>query len=107
LSCTEIFDRELRLVLLDAIERIEVSVKTQWAYYFSESHGSHAYMDCKLSNNIQWHTQNIILLEKELKRSDELFISHYQKNYTSPSMPPIWVICEIMSFGLLSRVNFR
>lgn len=25
-----IFDRELRLLLLDAIERIEVSVKAQW-----------------------------------------------------------------------------
>jgi abortive infection bacteriophage resistance protein len=75
-----IFDRELRLLLLDAIERIEVSVKTQWAYYFSASHGAHAYMDCKLSNNIQWHAQNIILLEKELKRSDEVFISHYQQS---------------------------
>ena len=98
-----IFDRELRLLLLDAIERIEVSVKTQWAYYFAESHGAHAYMDCKLSNNIQWHAQNIIQLEKELERSDEIFITHYKKTYTSPKMPPIWVICEIISFGLLSR----
>lgn len=29
-----IFDREFRLLLLDAIERIEVSVRTHWAYYF-------------------------------------------------------------------------
>lgn len=97
------FDRELRLLLLDAIERIEVSIKAQWAYFFSESYGAHSYLDCKFSNNIQWHAKNIILLEKELTRSDELFIKHYQETYTSPTMPPIWVVCEIMSFGLLSR----
>ncbi|WP_131774905.1 Abi family protein [Legionella anisa] len=95
-----IFDRELRLLLLDGIERIEVSVRTQWAYCFSQYHGPHAYMDCSLSNNSFWHAQNLISLEKELKRSDELFISHFKKDN---STPPIWAICEVMSFGLLSR----
>ncbi|KTD15539.1 AbiD phage protein-like protein [Legionella gratiana] len=95
-----IFDRELRLLLLDGIERIEVSVRTQWAYHLSQYHGAYAYMDCNLSNNSFWHTQNLIALEKEIKRSDELFISHFKKNNIAP---PIWAICEVQSFGLLSR----
>ncbi len=97
-----IFDRELRLLLLDAIERIEISIRTQWAYCFSECHGPHAYLQKDL-NNIKWQPRNMILLEKELERSDEIFIKHYKKTYTSPIMPPIWAVCEIMSFGLLSR----
>ncbi len=51
--------------------RIEVSVRTQWTYYFAENHDSHAYMDCKLSNNIQWHAKNIIRLQEELERGEE------------------------------------
>jgi len=29
-----IFDRELRLLVMDALERIEVSVRTQWAFHW-------------------------------------------------------------------------
>jgi abortive infection bacteriophage resistance protein len=38
-----LFDRELRLLVLDAIEKIEVSVRTQWAYHFAHAVGAHAY----------------------------------------------------------------
>ena len=34
-----VFDRELRLLVMDAIERIEVSIRTQWAYHFSHKYG--------------------------------------------------------------------
>ena len=40
-----IFDRELRLLVMDAIERIEVSVRTRWAYHLAHTHGPHAYLD--------------------------------------------------------------
>jgi len=33
-----IFDRELRLLVIDAIERIEVSVRSKWAYSFCGKH---------------------------------------------------------------------
>lgn len=35
-----IFDRELRLLLLDAIECVEVSVRSQWAYQLARRHWS-------------------------------------------------------------------
>lgn len=98
-----LFDRELRLLLLDAIERIEISIRTQWAHYFAELSGPHAHMEPHLSKNNQWHLKNIAQLQKELARSDELFIKHYQNTYTFPDEPPIWVVCEVMSFGLLSK----
>jgi len=97
------FDRELRLLLLDAIEKIEISVRTQWAHYFAELSGSHAHLEQSLNANREWHMRNIAQLQKELARSDELFIKHYQNTYTFPDKPPIWVVCEVMSFGLLSK----
>ena len=44
-----IFDRELRLLLLDAIERVEVSVRGQWAYQIAHRHGPHAHLDVSLA----------------------------------------------------------
>ncbi len=40
-----LFDRELRLLLLDAIERIEISFRTQWAYHVSHAIGPHGYLN--------------------------------------------------------------
>ncbi len=99
-----IFDRELRLLLLDGIERIEVSLRTQWAYQMAHKHGSHAYLNPDLSNNPSWHQHNIKSLQKELSRSDEVFVHHYKSKYKDPlDMPPVWSVCEVMSLGLLSR----
>ena len=47
--------------------------------------------------------RDIQKLKDEFKRARELFITHYKNTYKSPSMPPVWAICEIMSLGLLSR----
>jgi abortive infection bacteriophage resistance protein len=98
-----IFDRELRLLVLDAIERIEVSLRTQWAYQLAHGHGPHAYLDASLCKNARWHANNLSSLMKELERSDEVFVSHYSETYTVPESPPVWAVCEVMSLGLLSR----
>ncbi len=98
-----VFDRELRLLVLDAVERIEVSLRTQWAYHLAHNHGSHAYMAPALCRNPRWYESNLELLKKELQRTDEVFVNHYNHTYRTPETPPIWVVCEIMSLGLLSR----
>lgn len=97
------FDKKLRLLLLNAIERIEVSVRTQWAYHFAHAHGAHAYLDKKFYLDLDQLSDNMTKLKDEFERSKEVFITHYKKTYNDPSMPPIWVACEIMSLGLLSK----
>lgn len=50
-----IFDRQLRLLVMEAIERIEVSVRTCWATALAMRHGSHAHMNVKLmTDGDQW-----------------------------------------------------
>ena len=41
-------------------------------------------------------------LQEHLSRSDEIYIKHYHDKYQE-DFPPVWVACEIMSFGLTSR----
>lgn len=97
-----IFDRELRLLVLDAIERVEVSVRCQWAYQLAHYHGPHAHLDPTLALN-QYHWQNNLKrLTDEVTRSDETFIRHLMATYSEP-LPPVWAVCEVMSLGLLSR----
>ncbi|MEO5371327.1 MAG: Abi family protein [Magnetococcus sp. DMHC-1] len=97
------FDRELRLLLLDAIERIEISLRTQWAYHMAHGHGPHAFLEPSLSKYPDKWKINMDKLRKEIERSDEAFIKHYKDTYDNPEMPPIWAVCEVMSLGLLSR----
>lgn len=99
-----LFDRELRLLVLDAIERIEVSFRTQWAYHISRRYGAHGYLINKKS--VRSHEGRfkkcIADLKEEIQRSDEVFIKHYRDSYDE-ELPPAWVSCEVMSLGLLSR----
>lgn len=96
-----IFDRELRLLVLDAIERIEVSVRCQWAYQLAHKHSPHAHLDAQLFDGKFWQG-NLDKLSKEVRRSDETFIKHHLATYVE-SLPPVWAVCEVMTLGLLSR----
>lgn len=98
-----IFDRELRLLLLDAIERIEVSLRAQWGYSMAHRHGAHCYLDPQFAANSELHSKHLRKLLSELSRSDEVFIEHYSRTYKQPPTPPIWAVSEIMSLGMLSR----
>lgn len=97
-----IFDRELRLLVLDAIERIEVSARSQWAYHLAHSHGPHAHLDRSLAYNPKFWQGNLEKLSEEVRRSEETFIRHLLTTY-SENLPPVWAVCEVMSIGLLSR----
>lgn len=97
-----IFDRELRLLVLDAIERIEVSVRSQWAYQMAHRHGAHAHLDPALSRDWKNWVSDSHQLMGEVERSKENFIEHLTQTY-SDALPPLWAVCEIMSLGLLSR----
>ena len=97
-----IFDRELRLLVLDAIERIEVSIRAQWAHQMAQHHGPHAHLNKDLAADLTHWEQNIEGVKKEVERSDEIFIHHLRQTYSEP-LPPIWAVCEVMSLGLLSK----
>ena len=98
-----IFDRKFRLLVLEAIERVEVSLRTRFAYVLANRYGSHAYLDVRLFKSSDTHTQCLDSFREEYNRSRETFIEHYKSTYTEPELPPVWAACEIMSFGQLSK----
>ena len=98
-----IFDRELRLLVLDAIERVEVALRAQWAHHMAMTYGPHGYLEQGHYSVIRHHAKDVTALEKEFNRSEDTFAIHYRDKYTSPKLPPVWMAAEVMSFGLLSK----
>lgn len=97
------FDRRLRLLVLDAIERIEVAIRGSWAYALAHRGGSHGYLDASLYSDRRIFHENLARLVREVGTSPETYIDHYRRNYDDPAMPPVWMVAEMMSFGQLSR----
>lgn len=97
-----VFDRELRLLTMDAVERLEVSVRSLWAYHMAHSHGPHAHLDSSLAFDVEKWAANLEKLSREVKRSKETFIRHLVRTYPE-QLPPVWAVCEVMSLGHLSQ----
>lgn len=97
------FDRQLRLLVLDAVERVEVAVRGSWAYQMAMLGGPHGYIDAGHYADINRYNDNCRKLDREVRRSKDNFIRHYRRNYSGPARPPVWMASELMSFGLLSQ----
>lgn len=99
-----VFDRQLRILLFNAIEKIEVSFRTKIIYHYALAHGSHWHLNPVLYENSVLFANHIASLNKEINRSTETFIKHYKKKYSDPKEPPSWMSLEVTSLGLLSKV---
>ena len=97
-----VFDRRFRMLVLDAIERVEVSFRTRFAYILGNRYGSHAYLNASLFKVRSRYDLCMNSFREEFTRSRETFIEHYRTKYDDPQLPPIWAACEVMSFGQLS-----
>jgi abortive infection bacteriophage resistance protein len=99
-----VFDRKFRLLVLDAIEKIEISIRTQITYNWALAYGSHWHLDENLFRHSNKFSSDNIRLHQEVDRSVETFIAHYKKKYTIPKDPPCWMSLEVSSLGLVSLI---
>jgi abortive infection bacteriophage resistance protein len=98
-----VFDRRLRVLLLEAIERIEIHVRSRWTYRMSHAYGSHAHLDHNLFAGAINHAEQLVRLARAVEKSEETFIQHYRTKYTEPFSPPLWASTELMTMGELSK----
>ena len=99
-----VFDRKLRSMVFDAMEKIEIAIRTQIIYQWAMPHGSHWQLNETLFRDINRFHSQIVSLQTEISRSNETFIEHYKNTYTEPLDPPSWMSLEVSSFGLLSQM---
>lgn len=98
-----VFDRRLRLLVLDAIERIEVTVRSHLAYLHAHTHGAFAYatQPNSLPNSNPKHLANLLdSVREETARSREAFVKHFLAKYGNShnNVLPVWMAVEVMAF---------
>lgn len=98
------FDRKLRLILFDALERIEIALRTKLVYYPSIELDQWWFENPKNFFIKDFHKDTLAEIDKDLKRTKEVFIqSHYNK-YGTEHRPPVYKTLEVISFGCLSKL---
>lgn len=97
------FDRKLRLLLLGALETIEIAFRTHISYEVAHKFGPIGYKDKENFINEKYHRESLEELDKLIQKSrkGELFVEHHFKKYDGEL--PIWAAIEVTSFGFLSK----
>lgn len=109
------FDRALRLLVLEAVERIEVSLRTQVGYILGQT-SAFAHLDQRCftpaftapsidtgagvmtSKHAEW----ISRVDERRASSKEAFVEHFRRKYDDRM--PIWALTEILELGHLAKL---
>jgi abortive infection bacteriophage resistance protein len=106
-----VFDKKLRLLFLDAIERVEVGLRVEialllgqrGAFSYRAAANFNAYFSAVDSPTGETPHQRLLTkLDNAFERSREEFAEHYRTKYRSPL--PIWMSIELWDFGTLSTI---
>ncbi len=95
-------DRHLRLLVMDAIERVEVHVRTLLTYHLGHQYGPFGHTDPANFHPGFKHAKWLSKLEGEARQSKDAFVEHFKRTYTGFPTLPIWMATELMSLGSLS-----
>lgn len=106
------FDRRLRLLVMDGVERIEVAVRMRIGYvlgrrspfaYEDQACFTEAFTaestdarDPAPSKHVQWLRR----INERKTRSDEQFVEHFRDKYDDRM--PVWALTEVLELGHLS-----
>jgi abortive infection bacteriophage resistance protein len=106
-----VFDKKLRLLIMDIIERSEIALRVQITLQLGKA-GSHAHRDpnalhpnCAVRMNPTTaetgHQKWLRLHDEAFARSREEFAKHFKTKYGGEN-PPIWIAAELWDFGAMS-----
>jgi abortive infection bacteriophage resistance protein len=98
------FDRELRRLLTEALEWVEIDVRTVVAHEFARRHGPFGHLDAAVFYRLFDHHAWLERAREAARRSNEVFVAHHRDRYREFPDLPIWVLVEILSFASVSRL---
>ena len=99
------FDHDLRILLFDVIEKIEISLRTKLIYHLSHEFGPWWFQNTELFTDTQALIQTLASIQEEIDRSKDTFIKEHKKKYKDDlRFPPAWKTLELTSLGALSKL---
>jgi abortive infection bacteriophage resistance protein len=97
------FDRELRRIIFNEIEKIEISFRTQLIYFMSHEYGAFWFEKAELFRDLDKYNKLIASLTEQINDSSEQFIKAYKEKYSEP-LPPCWISMKITTLGQTSKL---
>jgi len=98
------FDRKLRILLFNEIEKIEVAIRSAMTNMISDALKDIFWMTKpKHFKNRSFFDKRLEIIKLEMEKSNEDFINHFSNHYSNP-YPPAWMIAEIIPFGVLCKI---
>ena len=97
------FDRKLRLLCLDAIERIEIALRSTMINCVAVSNGAFWHLDNKNFSNTEEHQRIIDHIKRQISKSNDLFIEKHNTKHQDIDHP-CWMAFEVISLGTLSQI---
>ena len=98
------FDKKLKLLMIDYIERIEVAMRAQLSNNYSTEYGFFWYANKDLFQDKEQFNQLNKFIKTSFARPQELFLKSFKKKYIEESIPPSNMAMEILTLGKLSRL---
>lgn len=113
-----VFDRSLRLLVMDALERVEVAIRAALTDHMSTTYeDSHWYVIAAHFRDPSKHAEFLRIVRKTCEDrlrgtpdagEDSLVhrsaLEHYLTTYGSPELPPSWLMVETLTIGQLTSV---
>ena len=97
------FNTHFRHLLFPEIERIEITLRSHIANYFSSQYGVLGYYDKKNFQTAKYHQEFLNDLEREVRyNSRSPFVKNFRENYIGGKLP-FYALVEVLTFGTLSK----
>lgn len=97
------FDRHFRLIVFNAIERIEIALRTKLIYQLSLVHGAEWYTKPALFDDQKRYTSFVAKIFNDMGGSSEEFIIKHFENHPGEH-PESWKALEVLTLGSLSKL---
>jgi abortive infection bacteriophage resistance protein len=99
------FDRDLKHIVFQAMEKLENCLKAQISNHMSLSFGAHWYTDSRHFSTLFNHQE---LLDEIKAKADAQYppnsFRHYQSRYLPQGTPASWMVFEELTLGTVSRI---
>jgi abortive infection bacteriophage resistance protein len=106
-----VFDKMLRMLALDAIERIEIALRVQITLtlgaYSPDAHRDPTFLHPNFAGRTDpitgrtYHAEWLRRHDDAFAKSKEEFAKHFKRRYPGEN-PPLWIAAEVWDFGALS-----
>lgn len=98
------FDKELRSLVLEYLERIEIALRAKLNDKYSLNHGFYWYTQYGLYDDKTVYDAINEKVRDRFENPQERFLKSFKNKYTSESLPPSNMAMEVLTLGKLSRL---